>query len=141
MFIPLSLATLGSLPLNKVASGAGFYNLTRQMGSSIGIAIVTVMLSHQEAIHRAALVQHISAGGTAAMDRVTMLTGAFSRHSADPVGTVQQSYKVLDQIVNGQAMLLSFADIFFYVAVAFTASLPLILLLSKGKGGAPAPSH
>ncbi len=141
MFIPLSLATLGALPLNKVASGAGFYNLTRQMGSSIGIAIVTVMLSHQEAIHRSALVERISIGRTAAMERVSMLTGAFAQHSADPIANTQQSYKVLDQIVNSQALLLSFADIFFYVALAFILSLPLLLLLSKGKGAAPADVH
>ena len=141
MFLPLSLATLGSLPLNKVASGAGFYNLTRQMGSSIGIAIVTSLLSHREAIHRAALVERVSLARESTLFRVNALTGAFARHSADPVGTQHQAIGVIDRMINGQAMLLSFADIFFYVAVAFTATLPLLLLLGKGKGGAPASAH
>ena len=141
MFLPLSLATLGSLPLDKVSSGAGFYNLTRQMGSSIGIAIVTVMLSRQEAIHRAALVERVSDGRAAALHRVGMLSGAFAHHSADAVANTRQAYGVIDRIINGQAMLLSFADIFFYVAVAFTVSLPLLLLLSKGRTNVPADVH
>ena len=52
MFLPLSLATLGDLPKDKVASGAGFYNLTRQLGSSIGIAVITTVLAYREAVHR-----------------------------------------------------------------------------------------
>ncbi len=57
MFLLLSLATLGSLPRDKVSAGAGFYNLTRQLGSSIGIAIITTLLAHREAVHRAGLVE------------------------------------------------------------------------------------
>ena len=141
MFLPLSLATLGSLPLNKVASGAGFYNLTRQMGSSIGIAIVTSLLSHQEAIHRAHLVERVSVAKESTLFRIEALTGAFARHSADPVSTHNQAIGVIDRLISGQSLLLSFADIFFYVAVAFTATLPLLFLLGKGKGGAPASTH
>jgi DHA2 family multidrug resistance protein len=92
-------------------------------------------------VHRAALVERISSGRPVTMDRINLLTGAFARHSADPVATQLQSFQVLDHIVNGQAMLLSFADIFFVVAIAFTASLPLLFLLSKGRGGAPVDAH
>jgi DHA2 family multidrug resistance protein len=46
MFLPLSLATLGSLPKQDVSAGSGFYNLTRQLGGSVGIAILTTLLDH-----------------------------------------------------------------------------------------------
>ncbi len=140
MFLPLSLATLGDLPKDKIAAGAGFYNLTRQLGSSIGIAIITTLLVSREAIHRSVLVEHISSGQTATLQRLGFLNGALARHSSDPVGIQHQSMKVLDGIVNAQALLLSFADIFLYVAIAFTASLPLLLLLGKGRRGGPAPA-
>src|SRR5258708_4251189 len=59
MFLPLSIATLGSIPKRDVPAASGFYNLTRQLGGSLGIAILTTMLSRREAVHRAALVEHI----------------------------------------------------------------------------------
>jgi len=133
MFLPLSLATLGELPKNKISAGSGFYNLTRQLGSSIGIAIITTLLVHREAIHRSVLVEQISLSSSQTLTRLGYLGSAFARHSADAPGARQQAMKVIDNLVNGQAMLLSFADVFLYVAIAFTASLPLLLLLGKGR--------
>ena len=138
MFLPLSLATLGDLPKSAVAAGSGFYSLTRQLGSSIGIAIITTLLAHREAIHRAVLVEKITASGPATQWRLELLRGLFAQHSADPVGVQRQALQVIDRLVNGQAALLSFADIFLYVGVAFIASLPLLLLLGKGRDPAAA---
>lgn len=132
MFLPLSLATLGSLPKSAIAAGSGFYSLTRQMGSSIGIAAITTYLAHRETVHRANLVERITSTNAAAQTRVQLLQGNFSLHTADPVHAHQQAMSVIDQTINGQALLLSFADVFFYVALAFVVTLPLLLLLGKG---------
>ncbi len=132
MFVPLSLATLGSLPKQAISAGSGFYSLTRQMGSSIGIAAITTLLAHREAIHRAVLVEHVTDNNPAATLRLQQLGAAFGQHTADPVLAKQQAMGVIDQIVNGQALLLSFADVFLYVAIAFVVTLPLLLLLNKG---------
>ena len=119
MFLPLSLATLGGLP-RKIASGSGFYNLTRQLGSSIGIALITTLLAHREATHRAPLVERINLyrpGSRGAAERlcVARLAGT----AADPVRIHKQAYAALDGIVSGQAALKSYADIFLYVGWRF----------------------
>ena len=136
MFLPLSLATLGDLPKDKVASGAGFYNLTRQLGSSIGIAVITTVLSYREAIHRSVLVVHEGEGSPGIIRRMGALQGALSRASSDHAGVHMRALKMLDMGINSQAMLLSFADVFRYVAIAFVVSLPLLLLLGRGKNRA-----
>ncbi len=132
MFLPLSLAAIGDLPKRDIGAGSGFYSLTRQLGSSIGIAIITTVLAHHEAAHRAVLVEKITAYSSATTARLHLFTGAFVHRGADPVTARQQSFAVLDAIVNSQALLLSFADVFRYVAYAFIATLPLLLLLGKG---------
>jgi len=136
MFLPLSLATLGDLPKDKVASGAGFYNLTRQLGSSIGIAIITTALAYREAVHRAVLVVHETQGSPGTLGRLGALQGALSRASSDPVAVHMRALKILDMGIDAQSMLLSFADVFMYVAIAFAASLPLLLLLGRGRNPA-----
>ena len=132
IFLPLSVATLGGLPMKDRAPGAGFYSLARQMGSSVGIALVTMFLAKREFAHRAVLVEHLSVNNPAASERIQLLTHAFAQRSADPVRAHQQALGLIDNIVNGQAMLLSFADVFFYAALAFVVTLPLLVLLGKG---------
>jgi DHA2 family multidrug resistance protein len=132
MFLPLSLATLGDLPLEDRAAGSGFYSLARQMGSSIGIAAITTALAQREAIHRSVLVEKITTTSPETIQRLHTLTEAFIHHSGDPVAAHNQALGLLDRIINGQALLLSFADVFFYVAAAFVITLPLLLLLGKG---------
>jgi MFS transporter, DHA2 family, multidrug resistance protein len=142
MFLPLSLATLGDLPKGKIASGAGFYNLTRQLGSSIGIAIITTALAYREAVHRSVLVVHEGMGNPGTLRRLGALQGAFSRASSDSSGLHLRALKMLDLGIDAQSMLLSFADVFRYVAIAFVASLPLLFLLGKGRNKAAlAASH
>ena len=119
-------------PKADIAAGSGFYSLTRQLGSSIGIAAITTALAHQETLHRSTLVEHVTASSPQANARLQLLDGAFRLHTADPVHAHQQALSVIDQTVNGQALLLSFADVFYYVAVAFIVTLPLLLLLGKG---------
>ncbi len=136
MFMPLSIATLGPLPKKDIAAGAGLYSLTRQLGSSVGIALITTMLARRMAEHRATLVEKISLYRPAAMERIQQLTAGFSAHNGDTMAARHRALGVLDAIVNGQSSLLSYSDIFFYVALAFVLSLPLLLLFRSPGGQA-----
>ncbi|HWA10759.1 MAG TPA: DHA2 family efflux MFS transporter permease subunit [Opitutaceae bacterium] len=149
MFVPLSLATLGSLPKADISAGSGFYNLMRQMGSSIGIALITTLLAHREAIHRAILVEKVTPiGGSPTTQPTTfgdslashlqLFDFSFIFHSADPVRAQHQALAMVDRTINSQATLLSFADVFSYVAVAFVLTLPLLFLLGQGRNRAAA---
>ena len=153
MFLPLSLATLGDLPKKDIGPGAGFYNLTRQMGSSIGIALLTTLLVHREAALRAVLVEHIHATGGGPLNSIRMFGSALTtrlqmfdflfifRHG-DAVRAQQQALKVVDYTINSQSALLSFADVFRYVGYAFLITLPLLFLLGQGRNkAAAAASH
>lgn len=139
MFLPLSLATLGSLPKQDISAGSGFYNLTRQLGGSIGIAILTTLLAQREAFHKAMLVTKLTPYDATTSERLDVMAGAFQNGGADPATAHQQALQALDQLVNTQAAVLSYADCFRFVGVVFLCSLPLLLFLGKGKAGAKAP--
>ncbi|GAB4287794.1 MAG: MDR family MFS transporter [Oscillatoriaceae cyanobacterium] len=139
MFLPLSLATLGSLPKPDIAAGSGFYNLTRQLGGSIGIAMLTTLLTQREAFHRAVLLAHITPYDIATNQRLNLLTGAFQSRGMDAVTAHQQALALMSQTVSVQAAVLSFADIFRVVGFMFLCSIFLLVFLSKGRAGAKAP--
>jgi len=136
MFLPLSLATLGSLPKATISAGSGFYNLTRQLGGSIGIAAMTTLLAQREAFHRAILAENLSRYDFETTQRLNQIASAFQSRGSDPATADQQALAVLQQTLDTQVAVLSYADLFRIVGVVFFCSLPLLLFL--GKGGAQA---
>lgn len=140
MFLPLSLATLGGIPKEDVSAGSGFYNLTRQLGGSIGIAILTTLLTQRESFHRAILLSKLTPYDPETSQRLAALTGLFQSRGSDAATAQQQAIASLSQLVNTQAAILSYADIFRFVGVVFLCSLPLLLFLGKGGAGAKAPA-
>ncbi|WP_138497258.1 DHA2 family efflux MFS transporter permease subunit [Nostoc sp. PA-18-2419] len=139
MFLPLSLATLGPLPKQDISAGSGFYNLTRQLGGSIGIALLTTLLDRREAFHRAVLVTKLTPYDPETNQRLDILNGVLQSQGMDATTSQQQALTLLSQIVDTQAAVLSYADCFRVVGIAFLCSLPLLLFLGKGGAGAKAP--
>jgi DHA2 family multidrug resistance protein len=141
MFMPLSIATLGPLAKKDIPAGAGFYSLTRQLGSSIGIALITTFLARRESVHRSVLVENVTNFSQPAIDRIQMIAGNLTRQGASPLAAHQEALGIIDRSISGQSAVLAYGDIFFYVAILFIASLPLVLLLGeKAKAPEAAPA-
>ena len=131
MFLPLSLATLGPLPREDVGAGSGFYNLTRQLGGSLGIAVLTLALDHQRAVHRAHLVEALTPTDPRLQERLRELQfwlGSLSGRGDSPP---EQALQILSQQVDQQAALLAYGDVFRLVGLLFLAVIPLVLLLGR----------
>ena len=141
MFLPLSLATLGNLPKQDIPAGSGFYNLTRQLGGSIGIAILTTLLMQREAFHRAILLSKLTIYDLVTTQRINVLTQGFQQRGADAATAHQQALDALQHSVALQAAILSYADIFRFVGMIFLVSLPLLFFLGKGGGTKPPIGH
>jgi DHA2 family multidrug resistance protein len=137
MFLPLSIATLGSLPKVAMASGAGFFSLTRQLGGSIGIAAITTLVAKQQFVQRSQLIYDASDLNPAYPERLSANTAYFNTNSGDPVAVHRQALALIDQSINVQASLLSYRDVFYFVAFVFSLTLPLILLLNKANKPPP----
>ncbi|MBV8887200.1 MAG: DHA2 family efflux MFS transporter permease subunit [Chroococcidiopsidaceae cyanobacterium CP_BM_RX_35] len=110
VFVPLSSATLGSISKAKTASAAGLYNLIRQLGGSIGIAALTLILQYLEDLHLHQLAIGASrAGGN--------------------LSSIPQASATLTAALHQQAAVLAYDDLFQYSALIFiTSYLPLLFL-------------
>jgi DHA2 family multidrug resistance protein len=135
MFLPLNMATLGPIPKKDVSSASGFFNLTRQLGGSIGVALLTTLLARRNVMHRTVLVAKMVAGGQYVEQRLGLLSSSFSAQGLYPFGARQKALAVLDGLVNQQASVLSFGDTFFATAMLIVCSLPLVMLLGKAAKG------
>jgi DHA2 family multidrug resistance protein len=133
IFVPLTGATMADLKDSELAQGTGMFNLTRQLGGSLGIAISATLLSRFTAQSRALLAEHVVVGDVQSMTRVEGITRALMAKGADAISAKQQALFILDRQLQGQASVLAFSKLYLLSGIALVAALPLMLLFRTGK--------
>jgi MFS transporter, DHA2 family, multidrug resistance protein len=143
IFVPLTGATMAELRPAELAQGTGMFNLTRQLGGSLGIAISATLLGRFTAQSRALLSEHVVNGDPTTMARVEMLTRGLVSRGMNAVTAKQQALAVLDRQMQGQASVLAFSKLYLFSGLALVVSLPLLLLFRSGKsrGLGPGAGH
>jgi DHA2 family multidrug resistance protein len=116
LFIPLSIAILGATTPAEGPEATSFINLSQQLGGSIAVALLDVVIDQRWTFHSILL------GSTETLSRPEVRT--FLRH-----GTVAQ----LSGVVNDQAAILSYADATLTIALISIVCVPLVLLMRKKK--------
>jgi DHA2 family multidrug resistance protein len=140
LFVPLTTVTMGAISRVEMGNAASMFNLMRNVGSSIGIAVVTTILTRRRIFHAETLSAHLSPYSTATMDRVHQLQAYFVSRGSDAQTALQQAYAALSGGVHREAALLSFIDAFYLLGVIFLLMLPLLFLMRRPEGGHAAPA-
>ncbi|HEY2065989.1 MAG TPA: DHA2 family efflux MFS transporter permease subunit [Gemmatimonadaceae bacterium] len=143
IFVPLTGATMAELKTSELAQGTGMFNLTRQLGGSLGIAISATLLSRFTAQSRALLAEHIVAGDPLTFARVDLITRGLVGKGVNAIAAKQQALAVLDRQLQGQASVLAFSRLYLLSGMALMCALPLLLLFRSGKsrGLGPGAAH
>jgi DHA2 family multidrug resistance protein len=128
IFIPLNIMAFGTLPPHQRTEGASLMNLSRNIGGSVGISAVTVLLARNLQTNHAELGAHITAGG---------LTGADPLVSSILGGSTDAALAMADGIVNQQAAMIAYLDDFKLMMILTMAAIPLVLLLKRPKPKPP----
>jgi DHA2 family multidrug resistance protein len=127
VFVPLQVLAFGTLPPTSRTEGAAVLNLTRNIGSSIGIAIVVALLARNTQISHADLAQHISP------QNLPVDPNLLSRFGE----TGSAALAMADGIVNQQAAMIAYLDDFWLMTIACGLAIPAAFLLRKPKPRAP----
>ncbi|MBA3672651.1 MAG: DHA2 family efflux MFS transporter permease subunit, partial [Gemmatimonadaceae bacterium] len=143
IFVPLTGATMAELHPSELAQGTGMFNLTRQLGGSLGIAISATLLQRFTAQSRALLAEHVVSGDPLAMARVDGVMRALISKGMNVVTAKQQALLIIDRQLQGQATVLAFSRLYLLSGMALMLSLPLLLLFRSGKsrGLGPDAAH
>jgi DHA2 family multidrug resistance protein len=143
IFVPLTGATMAELRPSELAQGTGMFNLTRQLGGSLGIAISATLLSRFTAQSRALLAEHIITGDPTAMARVDGIARALVAKGMNALVAKQQALAIIDRQLQGQASVLAFSRLYLLSGIALMISMPLLFLFRSGKsrGLGPGAAH
>jgi MFS transporter, DHA2 family, multidrug resistance protein len=129
LFVPLSAATLSTLPLHERTEGAGLYNLSRNIGSSAGISIVNSLLVQNTQANHAAIVPSVNAVNRGFEN--PMVARAW-----DPLTAAGRA--ALDALITQQAQVIAYIDDYKFLMIATLAVLPLLMVFRKPAGAPPA---
>lgn len=129
---PLSTLALLSIRREQVAAGAGLNNLVRQLGGSLGVAVVASLLTRFDSQIRASLVHNLVAGDRVLQQRVANVTAWFwSRGDVDASTAARQALDRLDGRLAEQVYVLAFERAFAWMFVLFMVLLPLLYVLRQ----------
>jgi len=141
LFVPLTAAAFVALRPEQIGGAAGLFNLMRNEGGSIGIAISSTILSRHFQFHHARLVEHLTPGNLLLQERAAVLgRGLVAAGGADSVTAQQQAWGLLHGEVQRQAATMAYGDVFWMLMLSFVVFLPLVLLL-RGRGSGHVGVH
>jgi MFS transporter, DHA2 family, multidrug resistance protein len=133
-FIPLVSISLSGLAPERIPAASGLFNFARITAGAFGTSITTTAWDRRATLHHAQLVERLSSNDT-------VTSQALGTLHAGGLGT-EQSYLVINRLVDAQAFMLSANDIFYVSALAFLGLIFLVWLArpTRGAGGAGAAS-
>lgn len=133
VFVALSTTALSTIPKAKMQYATGLYNLIRQLGGSLGTAIVVALMDHRLTEVSARLAAYASIYNPTFIQRWQALRGALIAKGVDASTAGQQALALLNDVMHRQASVIAFNYVFALIGILSLACLPLVLLLRRGQ--------
>lgn len=133
VFPPLTALAVATLKPEQMAQGTGLFNLFRQLGGSMGIAVAATLVTHYTSKARSGLLIHLDPSDPRVTQWLQQVTGGLLPHSTSVVEAHQRALQILDLKLLQQATVVAFDKVFLVMGLAFLAALPLLLLFRTGK--------
>ena len=129
LFIPLTTVALSTIPRHRLSDATGLNSLLRQVGGSIGLAIMATMMTRFATRIRGSMLNNLSLDRTAVAARIAIMQRMLTGRGFDPAAAQHTALQMLDVQVRQQAMVLAFEKLFMITGIAFLCVLPLVLFL------------
>jgi len=142
LFVPINVMAFYFVTREKVNNASGILNLSRNMGGSVGISVVTTILSRGVQAHQASLVGDMNPLAAAYQRMVRGATGYFLSRGSDPVQAATQARGLAYGLLQRHAAMLAFTDDFRILGILFLFVIPLLFFMKKARPHRPGvPAH
>ncbi len=138
-FLPINTISLGRLPVEEVNNASGLYNLMRNLGGAIGLAVANTQMIYLTKANYALLRESVTATRYQAQEMLEGITAAMAqRNLPDPdLAALTQ----LTRLTLREAEVMTFNNLFQVIAVIFLASLAIAPFLKKVGGEKASGAH
>jgi DHA2 family multidrug resistance protein len=132
--VPINNVALGTLPPERIKNASGLYNLTRNLGGAVGLAVINTIINNRTDLHLQRLRDSVNWGRSTAVETLNTMTMSYHNLGSD---SSQAAIRSLSNMVRREALVMSFADTFYLLTFLFLA---LTLALPFVKKPRPAPA-
>jgi MFS transporter, DHA2 family, multidrug resistance protein len=141
ILIPVSALATTGLPPSKAAGASGLFNMLRNLGGSLGIALLSALLTVRERFHSNRLGEAVSLYHPLTHERLEALAARFTAAGSDAGTAGQQAIAALDGIVRREATLLAFNDCFHLLGLVLIGTTVAAFLCRPAKSQGSGPAH
>jgi len=136
LFVPITLVAYVGVPPEKNNSVAGIANFMRNMGSSVGISLVTTLIARRSQFHQVRLVENVRAGEPNVSTAIQDFTQHYVSRGLGSHEALGAAYARLYQLLQAQATTLAYIDTFMVLAIFAAIMFFLSFFLKKNDPGA-----
>jgi len=141
IMVPLSSIATANIEPEQAGSASGLFNMMRNLGGSMGIAVLATLLTRREQFHSNRLGESISLYDPTTQQRIEQMTQYFMSRGADLLTAKQQAIAALSNIVRREAFVVAFNDCFYFIGMALLLSGIAILFFKKTKAAGSGAAH
>ena len=142
IFVPIMAASYDGIPSDKTDQASALINAARNTGGSIGVSIVSNVLTHREQFHQNRLIEQVVPSNMPYQNTLQQVTAFFEAHGFSLAQAHDQAVQWIGTQVQTQASFLSYVDAFWVLMLIALAAVPLALTLRNVKlGGAVSMGH
>jgi DHA2 family multidrug resistance protein len=138
VFVPLATMATSTISREEMGNATGLFNMLRNIGGSIGIAMATTALIRRSALHQTEIGAHLAASNFVLQQKSTALAGYLSHH-AGPAAARPGSYGMIYGLMQQQSALMSYVDVFRWTALLAFFCAGAVWLFKKPVKHAAAP--
>jgi DHA2 family multidrug resistance protein len=131
VFVPLTTMSLAAVAPRDLPTASGIFNVVRNVGGSVGVALTTTWLSRQTQVHVTTLIGHVTPWSAAASERLARLQDVYLAGGADVETARRQALRHLYEEIQRQASMNAFADDFRALGTLFAVLVPLVWLMRR----------
>jgi len=128
-YLPANMISLGSLPPDRLKSGASLYNLTRDLGGAIVLATIGTIMSQRLHFHWNRLIEDVNPARPAVQHFLDSATARLDSHFTGD--NTARAVKLLGDIVQREALVLTFNDVILLLSTMFVIGLLLLPLVRR----------
>lgn len=130
---PLSNAAMATLPKEQTGVGSGVFNLFKNVGGSVGIAIMGTLLDQRQLFHKAIISNHVNTSSDVAQQVLAQTQGMLTHNAIPPIQAHLIAIGTLQGLVNKQAAIMAYSDVFQIAAGLAVLGAIMAMLLRDDK--------
>jgi DHA2 family multidrug resistance protein len=139
--VPLSALATAGLLREQQADGSALFNIMRNLGGSVGTALLSTMITQREQFHDFRIGERVTAYSPYVQQFLSNQSVHYLHHSGDPVGALQQAYGMLQALVQTNSFVMAYSECFLAIALMLLIGSAMIWLCTKTKAGGTAAAH